>query len=135
MSFENLEVWKRAARLSVTLYQETQSLEDFGFRGQLTRGWLSIPSNIAEGHGHGVDAEMARFLAIANGSAAELRTQILIGIEVGNLEREAALEWADEAPNWQHVGRSDQTLPFERVVADMYFSPLATRPSQLTTHV
>lgn len=97
MSVEDLEVWKRACRLSATLYQQTKELKDFGFRDQLTRSGLSIPSNIAEGHDRGSDAEMARFLSIAKGSAAELRTQILIGIEAGYLNREEALVWADEA--------------------------------------
>jgi four helix bundle protein len=97
MSFEDLDVWKRSARLSATLYQETRLLKDFGFRDQLTRSGLSIPSNIAEGHDRGSDAEMARFLGIAKGSAAELRTQLLIGIEAGYLSREEALHWADEA--------------------------------------
>jgi four helix bundle protein len=78
------------------LYQETRSLKDFGFRDQLTRSGLSIPSNIAEGYDRGSDAEMARFLSIAKGSAGELRTQILIGIEAGDLERDEALRWADE---------------------------------------
>ena len=97
MSYENLDVWKRSARLSATLYQETRDLRDFGFRDQLTRSGLSIPSNIAEGYERDSDAEIARFLRIAKGSAGELRTQILIGIEVGFLDRSEALQWADEA--------------------------------------
>jgi four helix bundle protein len=97
MSFENLKVWKRSARLSATLYQRTKELRDFGFRDQLTRSGLSIPSNIAEGYERDSDAEIARFLTIAKGSAGELRTQILIGIEAGYLDRATALAWADEA--------------------------------------
>ena len=97
MSYENLDVWNRSARLSATLYQETRDLRDFGFRDQLTRSGLSIPSNIAEGYERDSDAEIARFLRIAKGSAGELRTQILIGIEVGFLDRSEALQWADEA--------------------------------------
>ena len=97
MAFEDLEVWKRSARLSVTLYQQTKELRDFGFRDQLTRSGLSIPSNIAEGFERDSDAEIARFLTIAKGSAGELRTQILIGIEAGFLNRELGREWADEA--------------------------------------
>ena len=97
MAFEDLDVWKRSARLSVTLYQHTRQLKDFGFRDQLTRSGLSIPSNIAEGYERDSDAEIARFLTIAKGSAGELRTQILIGIEATYLERSEALEWADEA--------------------------------------
>ena len=47
--FEELEVWKRAARLSADLYKAFAEVEDFGFRDQITRAGLSIPSNIAEG--------------------------------------------------------------------------------------
>ncbi len=97
MSYEDLDVWKRSARLSATLYQCTKELRDFGFRDQLTRSGLSIPSNIAEGYERDSDAEIARFLTIAKGSAGELRTQILIGIEAGYLNKSDALVWADEA--------------------------------------
>lgn len=102
MAFEDLEVWKRSFRLSVTLYQQTKELRDFGFRDQLTRSGLSVPSNIAEGFERDSDAEIARFLTIAKGSAGELRTQILIGIEAGFLNRELGREWADET---QQLGR------------------------------
>ena len=97
MSHEDLEVWKRSARLSATLYRETRELKDFGFRDQLTRSGLSIPSNIAEGYERDSDAEIARFLTIAKGSAGELRTQILIGVKAELLDQSAAMEWADEA--------------------------------------
>ena len=96
MSYEDLDVWKRSVRLSVTLYQETCQLKDFGFRDQLTRSGLSVPSNIAEGYERGSDAEIARFLTIAKGSAGELRTQLLIGIQAGFLAPEKATQWADE---------------------------------------
>ncbi|GAB5442283.1 MAG: four helix bundle protein [Fuerstiella sp.] len=102
MSFQDLEVWKRSARLSATLYQQTKDLRDFGFRDQLTRSGLSIPSNIAEGYERDSDAEIARFLSIAKGSAGELRTQILIGIEAGYLDRSLAFELENEA---QQIGR------------------------------
>ena len=46
--FEKLEVWKRACRLSTSLYRELDSLKNWGFRDQITRSGLSIPSNIAE---------------------------------------------------------------------------------------
>jgi len=97
MSYEELDVWKRSARLSATLYQQTKELRDYGFRDQLTRSGLSIPSNIAEGCEREGEREIARFLSIAKGSAGELRTQILIGIEAGYLDRATALQWADEA--------------------------------------
>ncbi|GAA61618.1 hypothetical protein P20652_3507 [Pseudoalteromonas sp. BSi20652] len=44
----NLEVWKRSARFSADIYRSTANIKDYGFRDQLTRSGLSLPSNIAE---------------------------------------------------------------------------------------
>ncbi|QDT60908.1 hypothetical protein SV7mr_34370 [Stieleria bergensis] len=97
MKHETLDVWKRACQLSVALYLHTQSVRDFGFRDQLTRSGLSVPSNIAEGYERDSDKEIARFLTIAKGSAAELRTQLFIGVKAKILPEEIGLEWAEEA--------------------------------------
>ena len=48
LKFEDLEVWKRSARLSSDIYKSMKSCKDYGFKDQLTRASLSIPSNIAE---------------------------------------------------------------------------------------
>jgi four helix bundle protein len=72
--FEDLDVWRRAARLSADLYKALVDLKDYGFRDQITRAGLSIPSNIAEGHERESDKEIANFLNYAKGSAGELGT-------------------------------------------------------------
>lgn len=95
--FEELEDWKRSARLSADIYKGLAELRDFGFRDQITRAGLSIPSNIAEGHERGTRKEMANFLNYAKGSAGELRTQIYIGMEIGFLDREQGKQWLTEA--------------------------------------
>ena len=95
--FEELEVWRRAARLSADLYKTLAGLKDYGFRDQITRAGLSIPSNIAEGHERGSTREMANFLNYAKGSAGELRTQIYIGMDIGYIERESGKRWINEA--------------------------------------
>jgi four helix bundle protein len=81
--FEELEVWRRSARLSAELYKALADLRDFGFRDQITRAGLSIPSNIAEGYERESAKEIANFLNYAKGSAGELRTQIYIGMDMG----------------------------------------------------
>ncbi|MGA9667133.1 MAG: four helix bundle protein [Gallionella sp.] len=86
--FEDIEVWKRSARSSANLYKAMADLKDFGFRDQITRAGLSIPSNIAEGHERNSDKELANFLNYAKGSAGELRTQIYIGMEIGYIRNE-----------------------------------------------
>jgi four helix bundle protein len=69
-------MWKRSARLSATLYQYFAASKEWGFRDQITRSGLSVPSNIAEGFERDSDAEKAKFLTYAKGSCGELRTQI-----------------------------------------------------------
>ncbi len=49
MRFEDLDVWKRSARLSAVIYKELNTIKDYGFKDQITRSGLSIPSNISEG--------------------------------------------------------------------------------------
>ena len=61
MNFEKLEVWKRSARLSAHLYKATAELRDYGFKDQLTRSGLSVPSNIAEGMTRNSNKEKSRF--------------------------------------------------------------------------
>ena len=95
--FEDLEVWKKAIRLSVDLYKSLSSVNDFGFRDQITKAGLSIPSNIAEGYERGSNKELANFLNYAKGSAGELRTQIYIGMDIGYIDREAGTRWLQEA--------------------------------------
>ncbi len=83
--------------LSIAIYRESASIKDYGFRDQLTRSALSIPSNIAEGYERDSSGEILQFLKIAKGSAGELRTQLLIGQQAGFLPNEKAESWADEA--------------------------------------
>jgi four helix bundle protein len=96
MTYENLDFWKRSVELSARLFRETSTIQDFGFRDQLTRSALSIPSNIAEGYERDTDSQIVNFLRIAKGSAGELRTQILIGIKASYLNEAQAIGWEDE---------------------------------------
>ncbi|WP_339067872.1 four helix bundle protein [Teredinibacter turnerae] len=74
MKFKKLDVWKESARLCVEVYKNLGTLRDYGFRDQITRSALSIPSNIAEGEERESLKESIRFLNIAKGSTAELIT-------------------------------------------------------------
>ena len=84
-SFEELEVWKRSCRLAVRVYELLRECRDYGLRDQMSRAAVSIASNIAEGAERDSRAEFARFLHIAKGSAAELRTQRYIAERIGVL--------------------------------------------------
>jgi four helix bundle protein len=88
-SFEQLAVWRRACRLAVSVYEVLRDTRDFTLRNQMERAAVSIPSNIAEGHERG-GKDFERFLRIARGSAAELRTQAYIARKIGILPDETS---------------------------------------------
>jgi len=96
-AFEKLEVWRRSSRLCVELYKALGKCREAGFRDQITRSALSVPSNIAEGYERDSGREFARFLRIAKGSCGELRTQLYIGAEAGLLDKSVALGMVAEA--------------------------------------
>jgi four helix bundle protein len=83
-SFEELEVWKRACQLSVQVFDVLRDCGEFGLRNQMQRAAVSIASNIAEGAERG-GKDFIRFITIARGSAAELRTQCYIACKIGIL--------------------------------------------------
>ncbi len=96
MKFENMEIWKRSSRLSVSLYLHFQGCKDYGFKDQITRSGLSIPSNIAEGAERSTDKDFAKFLDYSKGSCGELRTQIYIGMKIGYIPDVNGNEWIKE---------------------------------------
>jgi four helix bundle protein len=97
MRFEDLDIWKRAVNLSINIYKALKDLGDYGFRDQITRSGLSVPSNIAEGFERDSLKECLTFFSYAKGSCGELRTQIHIGTEIGYISRETGQVWICEA--------------------------------------
>jgi four helix bundle protein len=85
-NFLKLRVWQIAKELAIKIYKLTQNQKfksDFGFKDQIQRSAVSIPSNIAEGDESGTDKLSIRHFFIAKGSAAELMTQVIIANEIG----------------------------------------------------
>ena len=81
--FEDLEIWKKGMRLAVETYKLMQGCKDFGFKDQIQRSAVSIPSNISEGYERQTNKEFIQFLYIARGSCGELRTQLYLANELG----------------------------------------------------
>ena len=70
----------------VDVYRLTRTLpneERFGLVSQMQRAAVSVPSNIAEGHGRKFTKAYINHLSIANGSLMELETQLIIGRSLG----------------------------------------------------
>ncbi len=87
--YRELRVWQRAKELAVTIYGLSSSgplSRDFGLRDQIRRAAVSIPSNIADGDERDTNKDSVRFLSIAKGSLAELRTQLEIARDIGALD-------------------------------------------------
>ncbi len=116
MKCEKLDVWKKSARLSADVYKTFAQSRDFGFRDQITRSGLSIPSNIAEGMEKDSPKEQVRFLDIAKGSTAEFATQVYIGMDIGYIKKEIGKEWIDRADHiLSMLSRLQQTIKARRV--------------------
>ena len=85
-NYKDLVVWQKSIALAKTTYQLTTRFpteEKFGLVAQMRRAAVSIPSNIAEGQARHTTGEFIQFISHAEGSVAELETQLILGIELG----------------------------------------------------
>ena len=97
MSFRELDVWKRSKALATEVYRYSTKIADYGFKDQITRSALSVPSNIAEGFEKEYTKEKSRFLLISKGSLGEFITQVEIGVDVGFIDKGVGSAWLSEA--------------------------------------
>ena len=80
-SYRDLEVWQAAVDLVVEVYRFSAAFpkcETYGLRSQLRAAAVSVPANIAEGHGRGHLGDYLHHLSVANGSLMELETHCII---------------------------------------------------------
>ena len=94
-SYRHLDAWGEAIRLAKAIYVTTQSFpthELYGLTQQLRRAAISVPSNIAEGHGRQTKAQFLYFTRVAKGSLAELETQMILAHELEYLDMETLKE-------------------------------------------
>ncbi len=97
--FRELKAWQLGMDLTEKVYLLTDSFprsEIYGLSSQIRRCAVSIPSNLAEGHGRTSAKEFLQFIAIAYGSICELETQILLShrlkyLDQSNLETVSTL--------------------------------------------
>ena len=92
-SYKDLVVWRKGIELAKLVYQLTQpfpSTEKFGLIAQMRRAAVSIPSNIAEGQARHTTGEFIQGISHADGSVAELDTQLVLSIELKFCAKAAA---------------------------------------------
>lgn len=103
--FEDLIAWQKARKLTSEIYRATgrgKFASDFGLKDQIRRAAVSSMSNLAEGFERGSLAEFHRFLTIAKGSRAELRTHLYVALDVGYLDERSFSSLMEQA---SEVGR------------------------------
>jgi len=97
--FKKLQIWQRSHKLVLDVYKTTKdfpSSELYGLTNQIRRAAVSIPSNIAEGCGKEGQAEFARYLRIAMGSANELEYQLILSHDLQYIETQEFEDLIDE---------------------------------------
>jgi four helix bundle protein len=90
-SFEEINSWQKARTLNKKIYLITESNEfkrDFDLARQIRRASVSVSSNIAEGFERNTDREFIHFLYIAKGSAAEVRSQLYLALDLNYITQE-----------------------------------------------
>ena len=90
-SYKELIVWQKSMALTKEIYVLTEKLpksELYGLFSQLRRAAVSVPSNIAEGHGRRTTKDFSHFLSVANGSCMEIETQLLLCVQLNMLKEE-----------------------------------------------
>ena len=95
-NFRDLKVWQLGMQLVESVYRLSQQFprhETYGLASQIQRAAVSIPANIAEGHAMGSTKDFLRYLAIAQGSLAELETHLILAerLKYGGPEQIASL--------------------------------------------
>ena len=88
--FEDITAWQKARELSKAIYQVTRTGDfsrDFALKDQIRRAVVSIMSNIAEGFERGGDKEFRQFLAVAKGSAGEVKCQLYVALDAGFIDK------------------------------------------------
>ena len=111
-TFEDLEVFQRAYRLSLEVHRESLTFPKIDQRAlgdQIRRASKSIPANIAEGFGKQrlSPAEFKRFLVMAIGSADEMRVWCRYSFDLGYIDEANWQQWRDE---YQEIARMLQGL-------------------------
>ncbi len=141
--YRDLLVWQKAMILAKSIYETSASFpkeDKYGLISQIRRSAVSIPSNIAEGHNRDSLKDYLRFLSIAQGSLAELETQISLAAIVKYIDvtiEDKLLTQADEIGKMMRglqrklKAKLLEPSPLEPSPLELEPSPLELEPSYL----
>lgn len=89
-TFRDLDVWQKSVAFTTEIYKTTRTFpkeEMYGLVSQLRRASTSIPSNLAEGSKKS-KKDFLRFIQIAQGSGAEIETQLLVAYNLRYIKKD-----------------------------------------------
>jgi four helix bundle protein len=84
-SYRDLIAWQKSMLQAKSIYHLTARFpneEKFGLISQMRRAAVSVPSNLAEGQARRTTGEFVQFISHAEGSVAELDTQLTLAVEL-----------------------------------------------------
>lgn len=105
-NFKDLKIWKDSIDLAVEIYKITKLFPDtekFGLLSQMNRCSISISSNIAEGAGRNNQKEFRQFLGIAQGSACELESQLIVSQRLEFISEEVLKQQTEKRVHIQNM--------------------------------
>ena len=108
-SYKDLDVWQKAMTLAEDCYRATAEFpreEVYGMTAQIRRAAVSIPANIAEGYGRDQTGSFVQFLRIAQGSAREVETHLILAGRVCLLREDVRDMLLDECERISKMLRS-----------------------------
>ena len=97
---KSLIAWQKSMDLTVACYTVSESLRRArhgALANQLLRSSISVPSNIAEGHGRGTPKDFAHFLDISMGSLGEVDTLVVLADRLNLVKRATSAELLKQA--------------------------------------
>ncbi len=130
-SYKDLLVWQKSMDVVTDIYKLTQSFpkeEMYGITSQIRRAVVSIPSNIAEGQARKYNQQFYHFLAIANGSIAEVETQLELCKRLGYVKTDVS----NIFESLDSIGKMISKL--QKSILKASEQQLATNNQQLTTN-
>lgn len=86
--FEDILAWQKGKLLTVEIYRCFRNIKDFNFKDQILRAVVSICNNIAEGFERQSNKELSKFLFIAKGSCAEVRSMLHLALELNYISKD-----------------------------------------------
>jgi four helix bundle protein len=136
-SYRDLLVWQKSISLAKAIYKLTAAFpseEKFGLISQMRRAAVSVPSNIAEGQARNTTGEFVQFISHAEGSLAELDTQLTLAVELGFVTADKIKSCAASIDELRRMLNGLRRVVSGQKPPTRHLSPITYHSSHVTSH-